>query len=203
MQKPHPPIWIGGHSAPAIRRAARFGDGWHPVGANPAVPLRAPELKASLDELFRQTTAAGRDPSKLTISYKAPVYDTTQVTLDGKERRPFMGSVDQIVDDIATWKKLGVSELIFDFRSESLGETLARLEHSRRREARGRQRGAVDAEPHVSRAVTNYGDADFSLYCGARSPSRWALEGAGPARGRIAQSRAASTTATATSPTDR
>ena len=128
VQKPHPPIWIGGHSAPAIRRAARFGDGWHPVGANPAVPLRAPELKASLDELFRQTTAVGRDPSKLTISYKAPVYDTTQVTLDGKERRPFMGSVDQIVEDIATWKKLGVSELIFDFRSESLGETLARLE---------------------------------------------------------------------------
>ena len=39
-----------------------------------------------------------------------------------------MGSVDQIVDDIAAWKKLGVSELIFDFRSESLGDTLARLE---------------------------------------------------------------------------
>jgi len=128
VQKPHPPIWIGGHSAPAIRRAARLGDGWHPVGANPAVPLRPAELKASLDELYRLTRDAGRDPSKLTISYKAPVYDTTAVTLDGKERRPFTGSVEQVVDDIGTWKQLGVSELIFDFRSEALNDTLDRLE---------------------------------------------------------------------------
>jgi alkanesulfonate monooxygenase SsuD/methylene tetrahydromethanopterin reductase-like flavin-dependent oxidoreductase (luciferase family) len=128
VQKPHPPIWIGGHSGPAIRRAARLGDGWHPVGANPAVPLRPAELKTSLDELFRLARDAGRDPSTLTISYKAPVYDTTAVTLDGKERRPFTGSVDQVVEDIGTWKKLGVSELVFDFRSETLNDTLDRME---------------------------------------------------------------------------
>src|SRR5216117_2106739 len=55
VQKPHPPILIGGHSTPALRRAARHGDGWHPVGANPAVPLRPAELRASLDQLFRMT----------------------------------------------------------------------------------------------------------------------------------------------------
>src|SRR2546427_3771836 len=53
MQKPQPPIWIGGHSTPALRRAARHGDGWHPVGANPAVPLSPAELRPSLDQLFR------------------------------------------------------------------------------------------------------------------------------------------------------
>lgn len=128
VQKPHPPIWIGGHSPAAIRRAARLGDGWHPVGANPAVPLRPAELRASLDELYRLAEAAGRDPSKLTISYKAPIYDTTSATLDGTDRRPFSGSVDQVVDDIGVWKKLGVSELVFDFRSERLDETLERME---------------------------------------------------------------------------
>ena len=129
VQKPHPPIWIGGHSAPAIRRAARLGDGWHPVGANPAVPLRPAELKASLDELYRLTRDAGRDPSKLTISYKAPVYDVGQRLLGpGGERRPFSGDGGQVAEDIAAFARLGVSEIVFDFRSENLAESLERME---------------------------------------------------------------------------
>src|SRR5262249_37230289 len=51
VQKPHPPIWVGGHSKAALRRAARLGDGWHPVGANAAVPLPPSELRLLLDEL--------------------------------------------------------------------------------------------------------------------------------------------------------
>jgi probable F420-dependent oxidoreductase len=128
LQKPHPPIWIGGHSLPARRRVARYGDGWHPVGANAAVPLRPAELRASLDQLFRLTEAEGRDPSALTISFKAPVYDVSAPTLDGADRRPFSGTAQQVVDDVATYEKLGVSELVFDFRSEHLPETLDRME---------------------------------------------------------------------------
>jgi probable F420-dependent oxidoreductase len=133
MQKPHPPIWIGGHSRPALRRVARYGDGWHPVGANPAVPLRPPELQASLDDLRRLTEEAGRDFEALTISYKAPLYDVTRSgSLEkqaGLERRPFSGTTDQVVEDIATYARLGVHELIFDFRSETLSESLERMEH--------------------------------------------------------------------------
>jgi len=128
VQKPHPPIWVGGHSKVALRRVARLGDGWHPVGANPAVPLRPTELRASLDELYRLTEAEKRDPSTLTISYKAPLYDTGQGVDGGAERRPFSGGAQAIADDIATYARLGVSELIFDFRSESLSESLERME---------------------------------------------------------------------------
>ena len=35
VQKPHPPIWVGGESGPALRRTARLGDGWYPIGTNP------------------------------------------------------------------------------------------------------------------------------------------------------------------------
>jgi probable F420-dependent oxidoreductase len=129
VQKPHPPIWVGGHSQAALRRAARHGDGWHPVGANPAVPLRPAELRAALDTLYRLTEAEKRDPAALTISFKAPVYDVSAVRLGDGERRPFAGTPQQVADDIATYEKLGVSELVFDFRSARLEETLERMEH--------------------------------------------------------------------------
>jgi len=127
VQKPHPPIWVGGHSKAALRRVARLGDGWHPVGANPAVPLRPPELRALLDDLRRLTEAEGRDFSTLTISYKAPIYDSGPGVDGGTERRPFSGSQPAIADDIGTFAGLGVSELIFDFRSDSLAESLDRM----------------------------------------------------------------------------
>jgi probable F420-dependent oxidoreductase len=116
------------HSKAALRRAARLGDGWHPVGANAAVPLPPSELRQLLDELYRLTEAEGRDPKSLTISYKAPVYDLSQRQLPGGERRPFSGGPAQIAEDIAAFARLGVSEIVFDFRSESLAESLERME---------------------------------------------------------------------------
>jgi probable F420-dependent oxidoreductase len=127
IQKPHPPIWIGGHSRAALRRAARHGDGWHPVGANPASMLGPAELRGLLGELRRLTEAEGRDPASLTIAYKAPLYDVER-SGDGGGRRPFSGSDDQVRDDIATYAALGVHELIFDFRSDEVAESLERME---------------------------------------------------------------------------
>jgi probable F420-dependent oxidoreductase len=128
-QKPHPPIWVGGHSKLALRRVARLGDGWHPVGATPAVPLRPPEMRASLDELRRLTETERRDFSALTISFKAPLYDPGQGVEGGADRRPFTGSTQAIADDIGIYAGLGVSELIFDFRAETLTESLDRMAH--------------------------------------------------------------------------
>ena len=79
-------------------------------------------------ELPLLTEAERRDFSTLTISYKAPIYDAGQGVDGGAERRPFSGSQQAIADDIGTFAGLGVSELIFDFRSESLAESLERME---------------------------------------------------------------------------
>jgi len=95
--------------------------------------ILAAEMQASLDELRRLTDAAGRDFDALTISYKAPLYDVTQAgELEkqvGLERRPFSGTTGEIVEDIAAYSGLGVSELIFDIRAETLGQSLERMEH--------------------------------------------------------------------------
>jgi probable F420-dependent oxidoreductase len=125
VQKPHPPIWIGGHSRAALRRVARHGDGWHPVGANPASMLGPAELRERLTELWRLTEAEGRDPAALTIAYKAPLYD---VDVGDGARRPFSGSDAQVGEDIASYAALGVHELIFDFRGDDVARSVERME---------------------------------------------------------------------------
>jgi probable F420-dependent oxidoreductase len=44
-QRPHPPVWVGGNTAPALRRTARVGDVWHPTNLTPD------ELRSKGDEL--------------------------------------------------------------------------------------------------------------------------------------------------------
>jgi probable F420-dependent oxidoreductase len=127
VQKPHPPIWIGGHSRAALKRTAKYGDGWHPVGANAAVPLTPAELAPMLSELKQLTAAEGRDFDDLTISFKAPVYDPGTPLPDG-ERRPFTGGDGKVIEDIHTYAGLGISELIFDFRSETMADSLRRMD---------------------------------------------------------------------------
>jgi probable F420-dependent oxidoreductase len=60
MQRPIP-IWMGGDSVPARRRAARLADGWMPHFRP------GPEARATVDELHRWVRDAGRDPARFGI----------------------------------------------------------------------------------------------------------------------------------------
>ncbi|HKT71896.1 MAG TPA: TIGR03619 family F420-dependent LLM class oxidoreductase [Steroidobacteraceae bacterium] len=55
------PIWIGGMSAAACRRVARFGDGWHPTALTPD------ELRQRVTEIRALTRSAGRAPESIDI----------------------------------------------------------------------------------------------------------------------------------------
>lgn len=127
IRRPGLPIWIGGHSGPALRRVARFGDGWHPVGATAASPLPPEEMREKLGEIARMMEAEGRDFSKLEVSYKAPFYDNG-VPPAGEARRLFTGGTDAALADIRTFETIGVHELVFDFRAATLPECLDRMQ---------------------------------------------------------------------------
>jgi len=79
------------------------------------------------DALKQLTEAEGRDFSALTISYKAPLYDTGIPSPDGS-RRPFSGEPEGIAGDIRNFAAIGVHELIFDYRGQSITESIERLQ---------------------------------------------------------------------------
>jgi probable F420-dependent oxidoreductase len=72
VQKPHVPIWVGGDSEAALRRAARLGDGWHSAGTSLA------DLPAKLRVLGEVLERAGRSRNEFVIS----AFPTDRFTLD-------------------------------------------------------------------------------------------------------------------------
>ncbi|MFO1349280.1 MAG: TIGR03619 family F420-dependent LLM class oxidoreductase [Gammaproteobacteria bacterium] len=126
LQKPHPPLWIGGESPPALRRAAKLGDAWYPAGANPQFPLDTAErYRAAAAKLKEEAEQAGRDPEQIALAYWAIwPQDGKAVKLDNGERRCFSGSDQAIADDILKFKEIGVRHLLFNFQRTTLAETL-------------------------------------------------------------------------------
>jgi probable F420-dependent oxidoreductase len=64
VQKPHPPIIVGGAFPKAAERAVRYGDGWIPLARGDL----AQQLAEQFAEFRRMAQAAGRDPASLSLS---------------------------------------------------------------------------------------------------------------------------------------
>src|SRR5262245_53890711 len=114
VQQPHPPIWTGGESPAALRRAGHLADAWYPAGSNPRFPLGTPEqFAAAAARVKRYAQDAGRDLASVDLAYSAGWYNDQEAQqLPSGVRRPLTGTPAQIADDIKRYEEVGVRHMM-------------------------------------------------------------------------------------------
>jgi len=129
IQRPHPPIWIGGESMPAIRRAVALGDAWYPFGSNPKFRMDCPETYiVRRNKLFAVAEAAGRDPMSLDLSYNCAFHNhVAQAGMDGQARQCFTGSPEQRAEDVRAFAAAGVRNMMLNVTAMELPAMLERM----------------------------------------------------------------------------
>ena len=133
LQRPHPPIWVGGEAGPAMRRAARVGDAWYPIGSNNRHLLDTlPRLEAGIARLRRATAEASRPPDSVGIAYRVKRYGAAVPPLasDGA-RRLCSGSEAEINEDCRAVRGMGVTAIDIDFGRPDAAAVLAEMRRFR------------------------------------------------------------------------
>ena len=132
-QKPYPPIWVGGESGPALRRTARIGDGWYPIGTNPQHRLDSMKrYQAGVERLRRLTREGGRDPSQVSLVYRVSAWGKSlPARADDGERRLFSGEAADIIGDLRLFRDFGVSHVDFGFTGNTADAMLAEMRRFR------------------------------------------------------------------------
>jgi probable F420-dependent oxidoreductase len=128
VQRPAPPLLLGGTARPALRRAGRIADGW--ISSSRADLVHIGE---SIDVVRAAAADAGRDPATLRFVVRGVV----QVRDRGAaERTPLTGSVDEIRSDLPLIESQGATELFVDLNFDpQIGSPSADPPESMRRAA--------------------------------------------------------------------
>jgi probable F420-dependent oxidoreductase len=106
VQRPYPPILLGGHAPAALRRAGRLADGW--ISGSQADLTAIGETVATVRAVAAD---AGRDPDTLRFVCRGAV----RVRPAGApDRRPLTGSLDEIRADFDELAGCGITELFLD-----------------------------------------------------------------------------------------
>ncbi len=122
------PVWVGGKTDVAIRRAARYGDGYHSIASSPA------DLAAEVGRLHEEMAKQDRDSSRVTVSMSGRVTATSR---------------DELIDVLGRYDEAGLDHLLgvpawFEATPAAMGQARleAQIEHL--------QRFAEDVRPHIA-----------------------------------------------------
>ena len=131
LQDPAPPIWVGGESKAARRRAATLGDAWYPGTANPQYRLNTPErIKEAIADMRQMAEAAGRDPAEIDLAFVVltPLAWEAQDNPQGDRRQLFTGSAEEMAEDVAALADCGVRHINLSLQAKSADETVANMQ---------------------------------------------------------------------------
>jgi probable F420-dependent oxidoreductase len=108
LQKPRPPLLIGGYAPQALQRAARLADGFNPVA-----PPDANQAKQAMQRLVSTWQAAGRPSDSLQIVVRVNHGYIAEQPIETD--RPFLvGSAEQVRLDVQQMAAWGVGEVFFN-----------------------------------------------------------------------------------------
>lgn len=134
LQKPWPPIWVGGRSSQAIDRLVRYGNVWNP--SQPSLE----DLRTGIPVILDRFAAAGRTPpTEYSINIFASLGDTRQEALDlargmvGSHfptpedfaARTIVGDLDDVIARVTEYAAVGVTNVELKLVYRTVDEMLA------------------------------------------------------------------------------
>jgi probable F420-dependent oxidoreductase len=125
VQKPHPPILLGGYTPKTFPRIVNYADGWIPIAGS--VPLEQQEQ--AINGLREAARKANKNPSDIRIfvlSYPN-VLDSSQSSSSNQQRPPMSGTIDQIGSDIDRIKAMGAEHIIFGYAFSPIGKDVKKM----------------------------------------------------------------------------
>lgn len=116
------PVWVGGNGPRAQRRAALYGDAWHPALWN----LTPNEVASSFANVRRLAQEAGRDPQEIRLTAWAPV----ELRLKPPEHPEggLVGTAEQLTETLKSYEAVGMEHVALNFLGGRLPERLAQWE---------------------------------------------------------------------------
>ena len=121
IQKPHPPIYLGGFSQKTFSRIVNQANGWIGVVAGPLE-----YLDNSVKMLRDEARQAGKDPNQ----FKILVLTSPHITnsgYKGNQRFPLTGTIEEVASDLQRMKKIGVDHVIFNFNFSPAGRDIGSI----------------------------------------------------------------------------